>query len=355
MTAVPAEKPPFGWHHTAQSAAGSLRLPEPAIRSQGQLFGAALTTGFLSGGLAVIENIPAAVQFCQATVDISIRHLGPGVPLPANVRAADKHTLIVVRPQRLIRQRVAQLVALLGGVDHHILAVYLPGAAGLVETVIFKAGSGRDVSAGQDVHRPTPNGLHVGFQLKAHAPRRAFPAAQPLRKRPFHAETGEQVDLFALHQNARVEHLVLVVGRAVRQADLANEGEWPLRLLADAHPAGALFQRVEVEVISAIRPLHHVGSRQRVLFRKVRNIAPPQADAVATPVAQIGQRRAPDYIISRTEAFFAACEVVAAINIEPVAEYARLAVRDVLPQWEVWVSCWVGHARLPFTFLPRIP
>lgn len=126
-----------------EPAAGTLRLSDAAVGGDGHRLGAGLTA--ISGvvGLAVIEDVPLAVDTFQASVVIG-RHVQPVLALPAvqaHVAVGLQDAAVYEVPIRILAGCIGEHAAVFIGVDEIIRAVDLPDAAGLIEAVALKAGS----------------------------------------------------------------------------------------------------------------------------------------------------------------------------------------------------------------------
>ena len=70
----------------------------------------------------------------------------------------------------------------------------------------------------------------------------------------------------------------------------------------------------------------------------------PEADTVALPAVEIGDRSRPDLELEITE-FVTGNTVVRSVKVDPVAKHARFSVRDIFPKRKDWhnLSSWVSY------------
>ena len=86
----------------------------------------------------------------------------------------------------------------------------------------------------------------------------------------------------------------------------------------------------------------------------VRTLVPSVGNTVASPVAQIVQRCAPNHVIAGAESKFPAGLVMGSVDIQPVSENARFSVRDIFIQRQIRIHRGMFHWKdHPFSCLPE--
>ena len=238
---------------------------------------------------------------------------------------------------------VAELVAELGGVDEVVPPVYLADAARLKEGVPLKAGAPGGLGAGHDGDGVGQDGAHVSGQ--PHHPRAGAPGHHRW------AKAGVQPGAVPLGQDAGVE-LVLVARagaqrRAVGVGHVAVVFIRPGRGVADGHrDHRGTVQRV-VEVVPPVRPPGHVGRVQALAAVGVARVLGAAVEhALIPPVGQVGDRGAPAHIVVQAEVVTVEA-VMAAVEVDTVAEHMGFAVGHILPQRQIRVHTGMSHQKVP--------
>ena len=122
-------------------------------------------------------------------------------------------------------------------------------------------------------------------------------------------------------------------GGTVLIVDITIELEVPRRFIADGYGNPLRSADEIVQVISSIRPFHHIRSghaAQETPFGRSGVLTAVINAALIPPIRQIIHRRRPADIIAQAK-YMPIVPIVGAVNIHPVAEHIRFAVRYILP------------------------
>ena len=119
---------------------------------------------------------------------------------------------------------------------------------------------------------------------------------------------------------------------------MAQELIMPRRSVADGHPHDPHKIEGVVEVIPPVRPPAYVGGEQQPQAQLIFRILVLEVDhALIPPVGQVVHRGGPAHVVVDAEDGRVE-PVVGAVDVDPVSEHMRLAVRDVLPAGEIGVE-----------------
>ena len=158
-----------------QAAAGDFYLLNAAILADIDFLRTALSGKLCSVGLTMIENIIISADFRDAAVIIAQRIHRMFTVVQADVSVRDDGAAIDKTCIRPVADRIAQLMALVAGIDKIILPANFPDRGGLEEAVALKAGSRRVMSARNQYAGLLLRRHHILFQLHYHGVLAEFP------------------------------------------------------------------------------------------------------------------------------------------------------------------------------------
>ena len=330
-----------------QAAAGHLRLLEAAIGGSLQGFSTSLTGIGMLVGLAMVEDVPASVQFHHPAMRVAQVIQGFAlIRAPVHVQIALIHQRAAVSEPaiRPIADRVAQFMVVAGRVHEHVLPIDLADGAGLEKLMTLKRAS-RAVAFSREQQLRVPlDGDHilVQFNYYAAAVFQVVKAAEDGRH--LGSESGIQVYTFVIiNQHAGVERKFIAFAPpeqgAIGVMNVAIVGILSVRLIAHCHANRAKKVVGVIQIVPPIRPLRHVWGEQQAKTQFIHWVLVlAEDDARTRPVGQIADRSRPANIIlpakQRRIEF-----IVRAVDIYAIPEYIRLPVRYIFPRGKVGVEC----------------
>ena len=294
-------------------------------------------------GLPVVEDIPVLPDVQQPAVGIAQVVQALSLVL---VAVQEQVTLAHQRASEgeaavgPVADRIAQLVVVPGGVDKDVLVPVLADGAGLEKLVV---GEGAGALLGKNHLGLSLDGEHIPLQLhhRATVVFQLFEAGDGGGGGG--VKPGVQPDPpVVVRQHAGVEGELVAFFpapyRAVWVADMAQELIMPRRSVADGHPHDPHKIEGVVEVIPPVRPPAYVGGEQQPQAQLIFRILVLEVDhALIPPVGQVVHRGGPAHVVVDAEDGRVE-PVVGAVDVDPVSEHMRLAVRDVLPAGEIGVE-----------------
>ena len=273
--AAPAPERP-----AVQAAAGHLRLAETAVGRAFELFGAGLAGIRVPVRLAVVEDIPVAVQLHHPSVGVA-QVVGGAVLVRVSVQVqvalVHQRTAEAEFSVRAVADRVAQLVVVGGGIDKHVFAVDLADGRGLEELMPFEIRRWIVRFEGKQQFRSGLDRKHVLFQLQHHAAALPVPAETAERGGHLRLETRVQVHAAVIvGQHAGVKGKLVAFppppDGAVWVMDVAIEPVLPIRRIAHRNTHHAQEIVGVVQVIPPVRTDRHVRREQDAQAQPVHGV-----------------------------------------------------------------------------------
>ena len=207
---------------------------------------------------------------------------------------------------------------------------------GLKERVSLEAGFFRDRRTGNQQGRFPLNGNHIRLQLRYHgACSRRLRQVKPFLQFTGGAKSGIQINtacgirqypgivlkkvvlFFTENRPVFVMNMpIIFIGAGWRAADSDTDGSGKIKSIIKIKPA--------------VRPLLYVRGEQSVILgiRSAGVLDFPVDNSLIAPVSQILNRGRPADVIIETK-ILSVKSIMAAVYIDPVAEYMRLSVRHI--------------------------
>ena len=347
-----------------QAAAGDFRLRDAAVRLEENLFGTALPRELGSVGLAVVKYIKAAVRLYQSAVVVPERVNRRLPAVQADIAVGYQRAAVDKAAVRPVADGIAELVALVAGIDKIVFPVQLADGGRLKKAVPLKARARGVMSAGDQHPGQLLRRDHIGLQLHDHgvlAEDRRLHAADAqllllrhcrdfllceLRKDQLFFTGGRksviQIDAsVVIRQHGGVKHHPFLHGFAAqnmgRIMHMSEKGKGSRRAVGNSDPDFRVKAETVVEIISPVRTLRDIRCPELLVVLRVAGVLiPAVADALTAPVLQILFRCGPDAVMVLT-VNGAAGAVVGTVDIDAVAEEMGLAVGNMLPQGKIGI------------------
>ena len=340
ILSLAAERP------AVQSAGGYLRLPDLPLFIKEDRLGAALTAEPGGVGLAVVENVPLAVDFHDAAVVVPAdgrRAVGGLVGADSRVHVAYDRAAIRKGAAGILRCGVAQFMHQLRGIHEVISVSPLADGGRLEKRVALKPGALVIHIAGRDKDGFFFDGQHIRPQHGAH---RSVAGLIPMP-----GKAGIQIGFVTLGQHAGIK-LRLVAGplaqaHTVFVLHIPQEFETSRRGIAHGHGHEAHLVIHVIQIVASIGALCHVGRVEAHAAICVAGVRVAGINhALTPPVGKVVYRGGPAHIIAHAENT-AVEKVVGTVHVHPAAEHVGLAVRNIFPGGKIGIERLFPHESIP--------